>query len=95
MNKMKIRICRTKKLHECYYNESKYVISCADQVLEQYNIKPINPLDFDNFDEIKWEGIEFNRLFTDEHGVVYRFNHWIGEYPFSGIEIEEIGMIIK
>ena len=53
----------------------------------------VNPLDIENHKEILWEGIEFNRLLTKD-GILYRFNGWLGPYPYNrGIQIEEIGAI--
>ena len=46
----------------------------------------------DNFDEIQWHGTEFNRLFVKDN-VLYRFVKWVGNFPFDGITIEEIGRI--
>lgn len=52
--------------------------------------KHLNVLDVVNYKDIKWEGIEFNRLYIKE-GALYRFNNWIGTFPWTSIEIEQIG----
>lgn len=52
----------------------------------------VDPQDIENYKEIKWKGIEFNRL-VSKGGNLYRFNGWVGLYPYSRIEIEEIGTI--
>lgn len=54
----------------------------------------INVLNIENYKDIEWHGIEFNRLFTKENKV-YRFNEWAGN-PRDinrAIEIEEIGFL--
>lgn len=69
-------------------------INCRDafQVSDEHGYRCIPVLDIENYDEIRWDGIEFNRL-LEKDGTLYRFNGWIGEYPFGGITIEEIGTI--
>lgn len=64
----------------------------AEAVWERHGYTTINPLDIENYKEIKWEGIEFNRLLTKD-GILYRFNGWVGCYPYESCEIEEIGRI--
>ena len=65
----------------------------AFTVAEENGYRHLDALDIKNGGDIQWEGIEFNRLLAKD-GVLYRFNNWIGEYPFSeGIEIEEIGTV--
>lgn len=59
-------------------------------ILEKQGYKHVNPLDIENYKGIEWEGIEFNRLYTKD-GKLYRFNEWVGQYPYKAIEIEEIG----
>ena len=59
-------------------------------ILEKQGYKHVNPLDIENYKGIEWEGIEFNRLYTKD-GKLYRFNEWVGQYPYEAIEIEEIG----
>lgn len=62
----------------------------AGSILEKQGYKHVNPLDIENYKGIEWEGIEFNRLYTKD-GKLYRFNEWVGQYPYKAIEIEEIG----
>ena len=63
----------------------------ADSIMEENGYTLISVLDIVNYQQIKWEGIEFNRLYIKD-GILYRFNYWTGEhYPYTGIEIEEIG----
>lgn len=64
----------------------------AGSILEKQGYKYVNPLDIENYKGIEWEGIEFNRLYTKD-GKLYRFNEWVGQYPYKAIEIEEIGEI--
>ena len=59
-------------------------------ILEKHGYKHVNPLDIENYKDIEWQGIEFNRLYTKD-GKLYRFNEWVGQYPYKAIEIEEIG----
>lgn len=62
----------------------------AGSILEKQGYKHVNLLDIENYKGIEWEGIEFNRLYTKD-GKLYRFNEWVGQYPYKAIEIEEIG----
>ena len=64
----------------------------AFQISDEYGYNHVSALDIENCNEVSWDGIEFNRLLTKD-GVLYRFVRWIGEYPFSGIIIEEIGTV--
>lgn len=64
----------------------------AGSILEKQGYKHVNPLYIENYKSIEWEGIEFNRLYTKD-GKLYRFNEWVGQYPYKAIEIEEIGEI--
>lgn len=83
---MKILIDRTGELLRFPANVKLSITA----VLAGYGYHSINPLSIENFDEIEWDGIEFNRLFLSPYGV-YRFNHWCGAYPYTEIEIEKIG----
>lgn len=83
---MKIKINRTKR--KIQIQSDKEVI--AGSILEKHGYKHVNVLDIENHKSIQWEGIEFNRLYTKD-GILYRFNNWVGEYPYKVIEIEEIG----
>lgn len=61
-------------------------------IANRYGFKRVYPLDIDNINSIPWERDEFNRLFKKD-GVIYRFNAWTGEFPFDGIELQEIGFV--
>lgn len=88
---MKIIINRTGKkiTFDKQKNKSYYI---ADDLLNEYGYTKISVLDFENYNTIKWIGIEFNRLYT-KNNIVYRFNCWLGSYPWTDAEIEEIGKI--
>lgn len=88
---MEIIINRTGKTIELYPKEDRYKRE-ALQISDEHGYRRIPVLDIENYNEIEWDGIEFNRLLFKD-GILYRFNEWIGEYPFYGIVIEEIGMI--
>ena len=62
----------------------------AGSILEKHGYKHVNPLDIENYKDIEWQGIEFNRLYIKD-GILHRFNEWVGQYPYKAIEIEEIG----
>lgn len=88
---MYIKINRTgKKINLlCKNNPKSYY--AIDDVLKDYDgFSHILTKDIDNYNFIAWEPIEDCRLWV-KNGIVYRVNCWIGEYPFKGIEIEEIG----
>ena len=61
-------------------------------IMKKEGYQKVNPLDIKGYEKIKWVGIEFNNLFTKD-GVLYRFNNWLGVYPYDRIEIEEIGTV--
>lgn len=63
-------------------------------IMQREGYLSINPLNIEAYKEIEWEGIEFNRLFVKD-GVLYRFNNWLGTYPYDRVEIEEIGTIMR
>ena len=87
-----VSISRTGKLVKLAPIEERNC-KATDRIWEEHGYCHIPVLDIVNYAEIQWEGIEFNRLLAKD-GVLYRFNNWIGEYPFSeGIEIEGIGTI--
>lgn len=68
----------------------------AEDVAAAHGFLKIDATDLKNKFEIHWQGIEFNRLFVRNEtgiGIVYKFNEWTGDYPFSGIEMEEIGYL--
>lgn len=84
---MKANIIRTRRKIQIQSDRDVFVGS----ILEKCGYKHVNPLDIENYKDIQWEGIEFNRLYTKD-GKLYRFNNWVGEqHPYKAIEIEEIG----
>lgn len=83
---MKANIIRTKRKIQIQSDKDIFVGS----ILEKHGYKHVNPLDIENYKDIEWEGIEFNRLYTKD-GKLYRFNNWVGQSPYKAIEIEEIG----
>ena len=85
---MKANIIRTKRIIQIQSDKDIFVGS----ILEKCGYKFVNVLDIENQKDIQWEGIEFNRLYT-KNGILYRFNNWVGEYPYKAIEIEEIGKL--
>lgn len=64
----------------------------AFEVIKAHGYERVNALDVENREAVRWEGIEFNRLFI-KNRVLYRFNHWLGEHPYKTVEIEEIGRV--
>lgn len=62
----------------------------ASEIAEEYGFKHINPLDIENFNEVSFVGIEFNRLLK-KNEMLYVFVEWLGVYPFDGIIVERIG----
>ena len=86
---MKVNIIRTKRKIQI---QSEIKIVFVGSILEKCGYKHINVLDIENHKGIAWVGIEFNRLYTKD-GKLYRFNNWVGEYPYKAIEIEEIGKL--
>ena len=88
---MKVEIKRTGRKVELLAIEK----TCyAGDVPEQHGYIGVLDSSIQNFMDISWEGIEFNRLYS-KGGILYRFNHWLGTYPYNGIELEEIGEIIE
>ena len=72
---------------------AKQMGECATiQILERNDFKHIDPLDVANIEELKQHNIRYNAL-SEKGGKVYVFDHWIGEYPFVGISMVEIGYI--
>lgn len=61
-------------------------------ILEKHGYKHVNPLDIENYKDIEWQGIEFNRLYIKD-GILHRFNEWVGQYPYKEIDIEIIGVV--
>lgn len=95
---MKFQLNRTCRI-ECFLNPVlAKKESNVDSFLDKFGFVHIDPLDIEDFEKIPWEGIEFNRLYYSKNNkgilpAVYRFNKWIGEYPFDGVELQEIGYI--
>lgn len=83
---MEAKINRTKRKIQFPSGNDVFVGS----ILEKHGYKHVNVLDIENHKGIEWQGIEFNRLYTKD-GKLYRFNEWVGQYPYKAIEIEEIG----
>ena len=86
---MKATINRTL---EVLYLEKKGCEVSASDIAEAYGFKHVDVLDIENHQEIKWDGIEFNRLYA-KYGELWRFDKWYSKYPFSGIILERIGTI--
>nr|WP_024835441.1 hypothetical protein [Clostridium sp. 12(A)] len=64
----------------------------ADDVIKNNGYQKVDVLDIENYKDIQWEGIEFNRLFM-KNNVLYRFNEWNVLYPYKSLNIQEIGLI--
>lgn len=85
------------KLSNKHYKERS-----AFLLAERYGYKGILIYKLSNYKDIKWEGIEFNRL-MEKDNILYRFNCWynddnsqrlgFNQIFWDGIEIEEIGRI--
>lgn len=84
---MKAKSNKTGKIVVLYGKDSY-----SGDIASQYGYKHIDIYDFENHQEIIWEGIDFNRLYMKDN-IIYRFNQWHGKYPYVGIELEEIGII--
>ena len=84
---MKVRITRN-SVKTTFYPKEKTCF--ADDVLKQNGFVYVNVLEIEGYESIKWEGIEFNRLFARD-GALWRFNEWIDN--FKGVEAEIIGEI--
>ena len=84
---MKVTINRTGRKIEIAPDNGVFVGS----ILENHGYKHINVLDIENYKDVEWQGIEFNRLYAKD-GILYRFNEWRGNFPYKAIEIEEIGI---
>ncbi len=86
-----VNIRRTGKVIELHPVKTQNPVS-AFTVAEENGYSHLDSLDIKNGGDIQWEGIEFNRL-LEKGGKLYRFNGWLGRYPYKDIEIEEIGTI--
>ena len=84
---MKVIINRTKE--KLILPNDKEIF--ADVVAHNHGFMRLQTSDIDNINDIQWEGIEFNRLFW-KGNKVYRFNNWLGSYPYNAIVLEEIGI---
>lgn len=82
-----------------YRNHERTIINAekdisVDAAMKREGYIYVNVLDIDNRNGINWHGIEFNRLFSKGNSL-YRFNHWLGEYPYKSFEIEKIGIVME
>ena len=84
-------IQRTGKVIELHPVKTQNPVA-AFTVAEENGYRHLDALDIKNFGDIQWDGIEFNRL-LEKGGKLYRFNGWLGIYPYKDIEIEEIGTV--
>ena len=84
-------IQRTGKVIELHPVKTQNPVG-AFTVAEENGYRHLDALDIKNFGDIQWEGIEAARL-LEKGGRLYRFNEWLGRYPYKDIEIEEIGTI--
>lgn len=65
----------------------------AVDVLKQNGFARLNALDIDDWENIEWDGIEFNRLIIrGGDNAVWRFNRWINQ---DCVEAEIIGYIVE
>lgn len=88
---MKISLTRTGR--KTFLRDKEHNVD-AFEVIKTHGYERVNALIIKGFADIPWEGIEFNRLFSKD-GILYRFNNWMGEYPYREVEIEEIGQIME
>lgn len=86
---MYAKINRTGEKINLFPKENQF---CRDAmaVAEENGYEHISVHAIDNFHDLPWKGIEFNRLLVKDNGL-YWFVEWIGNYPFIGIVIEKIG----
>lgn len=89
---MKIKLTIDRERTVVAHLAKQYGECAVSQILERNNFKHIDPLDVANIEELKQHNIRFNAL-SEKGGKVYVFDHWIGEYPFVGICMVEIGYI--
>ena len=88
---MKIAINRTGR--KITLREKERTVD-AFEVIKSHGYERVSTLEIEGWNDISWEGIEFNRLFFKD-GILFRFNNWLGEYPYREVEIEEIGQIME
>ena len=86
-----VHIQRTGKVIELHPVKTQNPVS-AFTVAKENGYRHLDALDIKKVGDIQWEGIEFNRL-LEKGGKLYRFNGWLGRYPYKDIEIEEIGIV--
>jgi hypothetical protein len=87
---MTVSINRTGERFALLRNERTKYTNSASEMGDAYGFKHIDVLDVENYGEVLWEGIEYNRLLQRD-GVLYRFVEWLGRYPYDGIIVEKIG----
>ena len=67
----------------------------ANTVAEAHGFAHIDALDIKNLaDVLKLPGVNSNRLFRKDN-IIYHFDHWTGEYPWTGILMREIGRVFE
>jgi hypothetical protein len=85
-----VHIQRTKKRLALLRNKDTKDTKAAFEIWGSYGYKHISALDVKNFNEVPWDGVEYNNL-LEKGGILYKFVEWLGHYPFDGIVIENIG----
>ena len=88
----RVKIDRTGRKVEIKIGSFLQNCRSSNEIVEHNGYKRVDVLDIEKHSEINWVGSEYNRLFAKD-GILYRFNNWTGNYPFTGIEMEEIGTI--
>lgn len=88
---MTVNINRTGERLALLRNEDTKYTRAAYEIWETYGFRKIAVLDIENYNEVPWDGIEYNRLLQRD-GVLYRFVEWLGRYPYDGIIVEKIGV---
>ena len=90
MASMRIELNRTGRkvvfpnIYRCYVD--------AFGIIKDKGYERVTVLDLENQENVLWEYGEFNRLCVKD-GIIYRFNGWVGKYPYEAVEIEEIGIV--
>ena len=87
---MKVELNRAGRKIELCSKDQRF--ADAFEIIKENGYERVNALDVENWKDVQWEGIEFNRLFVKD-GIFYRFNNWLGEYPYKSVEVEEIGRV--
>lgn len=88
----RVKINRTGRKVEIPISSELRRCHSGNEIAGENGYKRIDVLDIEKYSEINWVRAEHNRLFAKD-GVLYRFNNWTGDYPYTGIELEEIGTI--